>query len=1181
MEADKNIYIPASVQPSLVTRVPENMRDDTVSALRHLREAVGGDVDAYVAGKLKMQPEELCQSLAAEQVDGVALAIYNIEERKQGLIIGDQTGLGKGRQAAAMIRYASLNGFFPVFFTAKVNLFSDLYRDMKALESENMCPLLLNSGSRMVDYGRRTRFSANEDEDEPNLCDFKTVWRNDRDFDAKVRKAAAEDFDVLAGEVTDRFDYLVSTYSQLNKGKDSPRFLLMRGIVRGRRTIFILDESHEAAGDSKSGRALAALLHEAAGCVFLSATFAKRPENLYLYSSQTALRNAGVDDKRLIDALKAGGLPLQEMISSQLVHHGQMLRREKDYHDVDVAYQVFRHSAEHDVERYDRVVTTLRDILEYHDTVAADAFGQFNEKVVQWLEVGHVDDKEYVMPELRRPHAFASVPGVVEALNLAIKAGNIAAETMRLVREGNKVVIALSKTAGSSISRLTNTSGEKAHGGQEVQAGFEQILLGALRRTHHIDGIKDELREEIKELIPDGDYFPETERYWELHDRILATDYDLPMAPIDIMLCELQRHGVSVAECTGRTMRVNYSGNGYKGRLEDVKREPVDWIYNEFQNNRYDVLIINSTGATGASAHAIPTPMVPESEVKRRVMIIAQPELNVNTEIQKRGRINRIGQLPWLMPRYVYVSSVVPHERRTLMMLKRKLKSLDANTSSWQHQSDAMLDCADFCNKYGDEVVRDWLEDNPGENLLMGRPMGEQGNIANLAVRTTGRLSVLDCAEQERFYADVIENYENKIQLLIDDDDFDLETIIKDYQAVPKKRKLLAAGDNTVPFGGEAYIGTYECQVHRKPWSYQEVVDAIRTGYPDFNPNDPATYHKHKALKKVVKKFYESACDDTWVLIKDEEARARAIERLNENCKNICSMLDYFFIGRYVRMTIENNQVPAIVIGVKTGKKLTPGQISVEFAVAHWTRTRSYNCVRRLSGGSLLEDCGLFRLKQIRHESEWKVKQSYMGLFESNWNTAIRKHMTGIISRNIVTGNIVRSYVSSLLDNGRHVVFSTKDGTYRHGVLISDETMKRSDKPKKVLLPIRTAIETILKSHNCLSTGNSYRLAGGIENGVNMQFKDRFVTFFFNAKKSLEVLKDICEENIHDPENVFKTGNSYYIRLGQYEKEPMVRFFESRNVMVELDDFMCGSVARTSSQYEIMDETEIWPKVNQ
>lgn len=87
----------------LGTVVPKQLAEYTARALTKLSEALNGDVCGYVANRLHMGHAELQEVLAAEQIDSVALAMYNIERRGQSVIIGDQTGIGKGRQAAAMI----------------------------------------------------------------------------------------------------------------------------------------------------------------------------------------------------------------------------------------------------------------------------------------------------------------------------------------------------------------------------------------------------------------------------------------------------------------------------------------------------------------------------------------------------------------------------------------------------------------------------------------------------------------------------------------------------------------------------------------------------------------------------------------------------------------------------------------------------------------------------------------------------------------------------------------------------------------------------------------------------------------------------------------------------------------------------------------------------------------------
>jgi hypothetical protein len=100
-------YRPASEPPvrPLDTMVPDSMDFETHNAIFDVKEQVGGSINEYVRTKLGYTSDtEMADCLSAEQVDAVAMTIYNIEEKRQGMIIGDQTGIGKGRVAAAIIR---------------------------------------------------------------------------------------------------------------------------------------------------------------------------------------------------------------------------------------------------------------------------------------------------------------------------------------------------------------------------------------------------------------------------------------------------------------------------------------------------------------------------------------------------------------------------------------------------------------------------------------------------------------------------------------------------------------------------------------------------------------------------------------------------------------------------------------------------------------------------------------------------------------------------------------------------------------------------------------------------------------------------------------------------------------------------------------------------------------------
>ena len=136
------------------------------------------------------------------------------------------------------------------------------------------------------------------------------------------------------------------------------------------------------------------------------------------------------------------------------------------------------------------------------------------------------------------------------------------------------------------------------------------------------------------------------------------------------------------------------------GIIKTRKKENVSEAFRRFNDNEVDVLLINQSGAVGASAHAIPTKKTPKAKVKQRVMIVLQAELDIAKEVQKRGRINRTGQI--FKPIYDYLTSGIPAEKRLMMMLKKKLKSLDANTTSNQRNSEDLMKSDDFLNKYGD-----------------------------------------------------------------------------------------------------------------------------------------------------------------------------------------------------------------------------------------------------------------------------------------------------------------------------------------------------------------------------------------------------------------------------------------------------------------------------------------------
>lgn len=791
-------YNPASDMPTLDTVIPDNFDGPMDDARAGLRSAVG-DVDGFVCARLRMGHDELRGALKAEQVDGVALAIYNIEARRQGLIIGDQTGIGKGRQAAAVIRYALVNGLTPVFVSAGAFLFSDMYRDCRALGigkggSPAVNPMVFNSGADVFDFGQRAGEVdyARADGETDSEYERRILREQRRLYPAVFKPAAPGDF--AKPGLADGRNCVFATYSQFQGGGDSDKKAWLTRYAQGHDCVFILDEAHKAAGASNTGAFFRDILRHARGCVFLSATFAKDADSLAFFAQRTLLSESFIRPDDLARALGLAGNAVMEYVSRELVRCGQMIRRERRTKGVGFE-SVLPAPAQRDSMRrkVDEVVGVLQDMMRWHSEVSSKHLRDLTSAEAARFRYG-----SHAL-EVRFDSPADSLFLVSEALLLAAKADIVAERAAEHVRKGRKVVIALSKT---SESLLTGDGGDPLPEGQAVDGDFTARLTRIARRLPRVTFTLSPLRRSAQggDFSADG-YTPGKNGVWskvvpltgealagleEIMDRLRGMRTGLPASPIDAIVGRLRRLGIEAAELTGRKRGLAYGGEGFKeARVAALPRRDVGMTVKAFQDNELDVLIINSSAATGVSCHAVPTDKVPAERVKQRYMILAQPELDVNVEVQKMGRIDRTGQLPTLPPQYEYVMTGIPVEDRMQMMTRTKMQGLFSATSSDQHAIDSAAECPDFYNKYGDMCVKQWLRTHHEQASMLG--IGSDRDIDGIrgsAARVvSGRMAMLTCDEQERFYAQVQESYTRFARELKEDGKWDLDIDKYDIRA--------------------------------------------------------------------------------------------------------------------------------------------------------------------------------------------------------------------------------------------------------------------------------------------------------------------------------------------------------------------------------------------------------------
>ncbi|MBB6003835.1 strawberry notch-like NTP hydrolase domain-containing protein [Arcicella rosea] len=1416
-------YTPLSHSKSLQVDTPDSMGGETTKALKNLKSTIG-DVDEFLCKKLQYPSKSsLYTAFAAEQIDAIALAIFNIEYRNQGLIIGDQTGVGKGRVAAGLIRYAIAQGIMPIFITEKPNLFSDIYRDLIDIGLEDATqPLKIkqNETKKLIKYKPYSRLSEEEKEEYGSETDYKLFQEQNpyetiggykvnmnrdltkgshvipyilnarasasdvKDTEGNILYQAADP--ILQKQVLEKmklpagYDFVMLTYSQIQNGNSvvagalqlSPKATFLKKLAEN--NLVILDESHNASGDSIRGMALQIVLKNAF-VAFLSATFAKRPDNMPIYASKTEISEANLTSSELSEAILKGGVALQEIVSSQLVSQGQMIRRERSFEGIEVNYITLEENGGNEVKVKDKFEKMYQDFYctaenSKADKKKSDAVTEVIRAIIDFQET-------YIMPEVRELNIVASIRqaeveirrgtkgagvdstpyfsklfNVFNQLLFAIKAEAVADRAIMRLKQGKKPVIAFSSTMGSFIESIVNESGgEDFEENSLINADFTTVLLKGLKGVLRFTVIQPNGEREYRMF--DINKFSEEAiaTYKFIENMIKTTSSGVVLSPIDLVKMRIENAGYKVAEVTGRKLAVeleqktlsnseaaklmrtggdNYNNGltvipdlvkkfmpGFQQKIvsssdefiEIVKhlemqiksvpkighysaafrkaKDKVRWInakevvvahlhyfyagsdwyiaefdgkdrlygfavlngdfenaefgyvslkeltstvtnnryggieldfhwtpqtirkaldepdrglgkrkskrglgkveaptlrwvgrivkrpkenatdaFRKFNDNEVDVLMINQSGSTGASAHAIPTKKVPASQVKQRVMIVLQSELDINTEVQKLGRIKRTGEI--LKPIYDYVTSSIPAEKRLMMMLQKKLKSLDANTASNQRNSESILKSADFLNKYGDEVVAQYLEENKTINTRIGSPLNkidtDKAVPENAAQKVTGRIALLKCADQDKFYNEVLDLYRTAIEIKLESGDYDLEVQVVDLQANTIDKKVLVQGKGgKSPFSTSTFVERCDVREIKKPYAVDELEKIIKRELGDNNPESYAetlaAVCKTKLLqikdqrvkdiqeqyrerrerlpnRKDIKKIEDSvikasAIQDALNVLNTEEQKD-----IDTETNNIQKQINYFTdnifmffkIGMVIQLPdIESAPYQGNTLGIFTGFQInekkdnpfTPGNIKLKFAIASGKRSRTYN----LSGEGLKWVNGIKSIS--RSPSFVNINNSF-----EKWKEASKQNYSERTTRYILTGNLLQAFGSPLIAEYKLklIEYTTITGEIRKGILMPEyyDAGKNSNgsSESSVAIPIGNSLKVIRGVYRNTILTTSI--------GMTIQKMSDYYLFLLPIKSKMsEIYLDASLRNLVIDKEFIKQGSAFKAKV--------------------------------------------------
>jgi hypothetical protein len=921
-------YNPISGLNGMSTVVPLQLASETLQAQNNLYDEVG-DIDNYLVNKLQYSSKfALSQALSAEQCDSVALAINQIE-KNMGFILADMAGIGKGRVNAAILRYAKVNGYIPVFITEKPHLFTAIYRDFidiggitpeKTKKGEPIAgvPLIINgykSGGFEKVFDEATNQFVKYSKPSPNSIlnsEGKVVieaMKNEYVAEIMETGKFPKTYSYMVGrgkeqkKVTLHFDYVVLTYSQLSSKNKKQQYLLE--LAQNNKLIICMDECHNAAGTkSTTGKFMKEMIPLTQGILFSSATFSKSPDTMDLYVSKTNLKTSSLGIDKLIDVINLGGERLIEVLSSNLCLSGQMVRRQRSYDNCTVLYNFMSDSQKSDLFRkYDKAIKVFKDILGFFNTdnfieAKRNAIKKFAEK--NGVELADKkSENEDLQTWLNRNHgkytssfsagqAEGNQFNFIETLLFALKADFVATQSIEQLSvqsvntsaidksefmSNRKPVIAVRSTLEGVYADLGWKVGEEIY-----KADFSLYIASFLK-----DGVtgsitlkqvlktKSILQKKISdELTISLDDYPDGgEMYQKEVKNIDEINLEIPLSPIDYLIDIIEntprqswdKYGdgsvfYNVGEVTGRKLRLKAVEFEKMPNGEINIKKPIKWVlelnkkdknksvtFKQFNIGYFDCLLINESGSTGEDAHSSSN----FKDQRPRVMIIHQVELDVNTEVQKRGRIYRTGMVNY--PTYVYAISRIPSEIRRLLMLVKKMRKLDANTTANQKQSQKLIairdsdgnPIEDILNIHGDEVLDEFLSVPANAEYLVYKEISESeyNPSTDFSIeKFIRKLELSDSSTQEYFYNTINELYRQKKE---ENNGFqDLETNVSDLRCSIETRFTISQGKNTNPFDSSVFIEEDYAYAEDKPFT-KEKVDKLM--YEISKNKDPEEYY--------------------------------------------------------------------------------------------------------------------------------------------------------------------------------------------------------------------------------------------------------------------------------------------------------------------------------------------------
>ncbi len=652
-------YQPLSKKPDSSTFVPPELFEAQKQAFLKIDKNISKNWDDWVASKLEITVEQMWETLSSEQIDSIGICIYNFEQGKN-YIIGDETGIGKGRILSGISRWAWKAGKKVLFFTEREHLMSEFWKDLHDTDNIKLLknPIAFHSKSKIFNPDGTVALKGT-----PKLV--KSIEENGFDEDTNL---------------------VMTNYSQisLKQHKKNKKDILVDYCENA---IMILDESHNATGDSNTKKLLLHLTEKAKNVVFSSATYMKDESQLDLYQSSIDFDEPTLEllKKTLKNDQKG---TLRKIFTYELTRNLQFWRRE--HQPLNVGWKtIFCEDEEYSnkiIEEYSEIINGL------------------------FLIVSNLNKEESLEIENAKNSWFAlgaTINRLSRNLLLVLKLDTLVKAVEESISTNHKAVIVIDSTLSSLVKKIKDKDAETSEENEEDLESSDDTEEShyALNFQQAVLYVIDEVLGEVVNAIGiDHDIYMQYQGLRE-KTKIFA---DLSISPIDTIKRKLLEHNIKCGEISGRSFFLNENGH-----IQKLVKEPKTKIVKDFNSGEFDAIIITRAGASGISLHA----SAAFKDQKVRDLFELEITNRPTYRLQFIGRVNRKNQVA--QPRFFTVVTKLPFEQRILNVEQRKLKTLQSHISG-DDEKLGQENIYNFYNDYTDQSAKLFLLNHPHLAYQMG-----------------------------------------------------------------------------------------------------------------------------------------------------------------------------------------------------------------------------------------------------------------------------------------------------------------------------------------------------------------------------------------------------------------------------------------------------------------------------